>query len=60
MTQKSLANITGMSVPMISHMENGISNMSVVTALMLLKALPNPPEVYNSIKQKMLDHAFSD
>lgn len=56
MTQKSLAEATGMSIPMISHMENGISNMSVVTALMLLKVLPDPPEIYHGIRQKMLLH----
>jgi len=54
MTQKQLADKTGMSIPMISHMENGISNMSVITALMLLKALPDPPEIYNGIRKKML------
>jgi transcriptional regulator with XRE-family HTH domain len=54
MTQRQLAQKTGLSHSLISHMETGRDNLSVITAILLLKALTDPPEVYVSIKQRAL------
>jgi len=58
MTQKTLSEKTGMSIALISHMENDISNMSVVTALTLLNVFPSPPSVYDGLKSRLAKYTL--
>jgi len=53
MTQGDVAKKTKLSKSIISHMETGRNNMSMVSALFLLRAFDNPPPVFTIIKQRI-------